>query len=417
VVPFDTTRRESDDAVVSLGVVFSLTGSVAILAWLFARGRTRNVLLCVAAVFVFMAFGPLLNLIMGESAYEGIVETELGPTSIGFLSALVGLAFADLVLPQRRTLTRPAPARKYELFPLLMVGLTGYALLKIGTIGPSLLGVDKLERIELAGPWHYPYLLVETFTVALYFVALRTRFFRVLYWVNASTYVVYCLVTTERDFLFVGLAVLIHVQLFDTTVRTRRLVLLGTAGVALGALLAALREGLSFGLTQALNQGSIPFVDTYVRHLVPDYLPHLHGRTYLDGVLGVLPDAFYSRDVQPLDAWLVDQYAPGSSGGYGFSLTAEAYLDFGVVGIPVQFFVLGLLVRWVLNRADRSDWSTFLSVVMVTAVFGALRGDTAQLVRILLYGAVFFAVLHLLSSRSDTRQAAPEVVAVHPPPR
>jgi oligosaccharide repeat unit polymerase len=417
VVPFDTARRGPDDAVVPLAVVLSLTGSVAVLAWLFARGRTRNVLLCVGAVFVFMAFGPLLNLIMGESAYEGIVQSELGPASIGFLSALLGLALADLVLPPRRSLPRPVPARKYELFPLLMMVLTGYTLLKIVTIGPSLLSVDKLERIELAGPWHYPYLLVETFAVALYFVALRTRFYRVLYWMNASTYVVYCLVTTERDFLFVGLAVLIHVQLFDTTVRTRRLVLLGTAGVALGALLAALREGLSFGLTQALNQGSIPFVDTFVRHLVPDYLPHLHGRTYLDGVLGVLPDALYSRDAPPLDAWLVDQYAAGSSGGYGFSLTAEAYLNFGAVGIPVQFFALGLLMRWVLNRADRSDWSTFLSVVMVTALFGALRGDTAQFVRILLYGAAFFAVLHLLSSRSDARPAAPEVVAVHAPPR
>jgi oligosaccharide repeat unit polymerase len=387
----------------ALGVVLGLTGSLVVLGWLFTRGRTRNVLLCVAAVFVFLAFGPLVNLVLGESVYLGIVSANLGSAAVGFLLAILGLALADLVLAQRQSFTPPVATRTYELFPLVMVGLAGYALAKISTVGPSMLGLDKLERIELAGPWHYPYLLVETFAVALYFVAQSTRFYRTLYWVNAGAYVAYCLVTTERDFLFVGLAVLIHMQLFDPVIRSRRLILLGAVGVTLAALLAALREGLTFGLTQALNQGSIPFVDTFIRYLVPDYLPYRWGETYLDGVLGVLPDALFATPTQALDAWLVELYAPGSPGGYGFSLTAEAYLNFGPLGVPVVFFALGLALRWVLNRAGRSDWSTYLSVVMLTAAFGALRGETAQFVRVVLYGALFFAALHVLSSRRELR--------------
>jgi O-antigen polysaccharide polymerase Wzy-like protein len=391
----------------SWGVVASLGGTLVLLAWLSRRGGTRNVLLCVAAVFAFFAYGPLVNLLMGEQAYRGIVADELVPAALGFLLAVAGLTAADLLLPQRKDIPNPGGAeRTYELLPFLLVGLTCYALVQLVTVGPAMFAVDKLSRIELAGPWHYPYLLAEMFAAATFFIARRVGFYRTLYWINACVYVAYCLVAAERDFLFVGLAVVVHLHLFDPAVRSRRMVALGAAGVGLAALLAALREGLSFGLAQVLNQGSIPFVDTYMRAAVPDRYPFRHGETYLDALLGLLPHAFYTPREPGLSQWLVDLYVPGAeAGGYGFSLTAEAYVDFGTAGIPVVFLLTGLALRWVVNRAGRSDWATYLSIVAVIAVLLALRGDSAQVVRILLYGTVLFALLHVLSTRAGTPAA------------
>jgi oligosaccharide repeat unit polymerase len=263
--------------------------------------------------------------------------------------------------------------------------------------------VDKISRLEMAGPWHYPYLLLESYALATYFIAARTGFYRSVYWINAGCYLGYCLVTAERDFLFVGLALLIHVQLFSPSMRSRRLVVLGAAGGALAALLAALREGKEFSVSQALNQGSLPFVDTFMRDVVPAFYPYRNGGTYLDAVVGMLPGVHR----QPLEGWLVDLYTPGAPVGYGFSLTAEAYVNFGPLGVPVVFLVLGLTLRWIVNRADRSDWWTYLSVVAVTAVFNGVRGESGQLVRIVLYGSAFYGVLWLVSSRRTTPVTAP----------
>jgi hypothetical protein len=379
-------------------VVLSLAGSLACAGWLFTRGRTRNLLACVVAVFIPFAFGPLVNLITGGSAYDGIVPDELDPAALGFFLAVAALTVADVLTPQRTTFTTPAPARSYELLPVVLVVLAGYATARIATVGPAMLEVDKITRLELAGPWHYPYLLLQSYALAMYFIATRTGFYRSVYWINASCYLVYCLFTAERDFLFVGLAVLIHVQLFDPSMRSRRLVALGAAGAALAALLAALREGLEFSVSQALNQGSLPFVDTFMRDVVPAFYPYRDGATYVDAVAGLLPGV----DRQPLEGWLVDLYSPGSPGGYGFSLTAEAYVNFGPLGVPAVFLVLGLTLRWIVNRIGRSDWWTYLSVISVTAMFNALRGESGQLLRIVLYGAAFYAVLWLVSSRAHT---------------
>lgn len=387
-------------------VALNLAGSIAVLVWLHRRGGAHNALLCVGAVFLFFAFGPLVNVLMDEEVYQGIVEDRLAQASTGFLLALVGLLLADLVLPQRTGfVVDRQPPRNYLLLPLVMVALSGYAVALVAIRGPLMVGADKLERIALAGSWHYPYLLVETFALALWFAARRTPFTHALYWVNAGCYLVYCLTTNERDFIFLGFALLIVRGLFAGQVRSRGLVAFGVVGVALASALATMREGLAFSVAQTLNQGSIPFVDTYVMTVVPDADPYRFGQTYVEAVASVVP-RLRVGDRPPLDEWLVSLYAPGSNTGFGFSLTAEAYLNFGVAGIPVVFFLVGLGVRAVVNRCDRSDFTTYLTVVVLAAVCYALRGDSAQLVKSVVYGAVFFGMLHAVSTPWESQRPA-----------
>jgi hypothetical protein len=389
--------------IVSWVVVLSLAGSLVCAGWLFTRGRTRNVLACVVAVFIPFAYGPLVNLITGAAAFDGIVLDELDPAALGFFLAVAALTVADVLTPQRPTFTSPPMTRIYELLPVVLVVLAGFAAIRIATVGPAMLEVDKIARLEMAGSWHYPFLLFESYALAMYFVAARTGFYRSVYWINAACYLAYCLVTAERDFLFVGLAVLIHVQLFNPSVRSRWLVALGAGGAALAALLAALREGLEFSVSQALNQGSLPFVDTFMRDVVPAFYPYRAGSTYVEAVASLLPGV----ERHPLEGWLVSLYTPGAPVGYGFSLTAEAYVNFGPLGVPAVFLALGLSLRWIVNRSDRSDFWTYLSVVSVTAMFNALRGESGQLLRIVLYGAAFYAVLWLMSSRHVAAVTAP----------
>ncbi|MET0237946.1 MAG: O-antigen polysaccharide polymerase Wzy [Kibdelosporangium sp.] len=399
-------------------VALNLAGSLVILVWLYRRGRARNVLFSVSAVFLFFTFGPLVNLLLDQPVYFGIVAETVSQASTGFLLALVGLLAADIIKPQRSSFATDGlvPVRTYDLLPLVLGCLASYAAYVLATAGPEMIGADKLARIELAGQWHYPYLLMETFALALYVIAQRTRFTRNLYLANAAVYLVYCLVTTERDFIFVGFALLIQRQLFRRGVRSGRLILFGTVSVVLASGLATVRENLEFGVTQTLNQGSVLFVDSFVMNAVPGTYPYRLGQTYLDAVTSVLQLSWSDR--LPLDEWLVSLYTPGWTGGYGFSLTAEAYLNFGMLGIPVVFALIGLGVRSLVNRCDQSDLAAYLTVLAIAGLLNALRGDSAQLLKIVVYGTVFFAVLHVVSSATETRhlrRAASKTIVTRPP--
>jgi oligosaccharide repeat unit polymerase len=395
-------------------VLVDLAVSLAVLVRLYVRGGTRNVLVSIAAVFLFVSFGPLVNLIAGASAYSGIVVEEIPRAATGFALALMAMAVADLVAPQRQTFDQARAARStkmYEPLPVALACLAAYSLFVLVTRGLPMTGLDKLERIALAGPWHRNYLLLEAFALSMYFIAMRTPLTRNIYWVNVGLYLLYSLATAERDFIFILLSVLIQAQLLRNRSGSTRLVLVGATCIAVASFLAAARQTQELSLEQTLNLGSIAFVDTFVMSVVPDYLPHRNGTTYLDTVLDILPDWLYTRSTPPLSKWLVDLYVPGSNGGYGFSLTGEAYLNFGMVGIPVVFFLITLLHRFIVNRSDRSDWWTYLNVLFVATFMYSLRGDSLQFVKTIFFGVIFFGLCYVPSSsrKSDDRDSAGRV--------
>ena len=133
-----------------------------------------------------------------------------------------------------------------------------------------------------------------------------------------------------------------------------------------------------------LNQGSLLFIDTYVMDKVPDERPYEWGATYL-------------RSVTPTRQSLADdfarEYAPAGDSGYGYSITAEAYLNFGMMGIPIVVFLVSFGHRILINRLKSSDWTMYFSVVYFTAWMYGLRGDSVQFIRTLVYGAAFFFIL------------------------
>ncbi len=95
--------------------------------------------------------------------------------------------------------------------------------------------------------------------------------------------------------------------------------------------------------------GSLSTV-AYTITLVPSTHSFELGESYGYAFLTVFPNLFW--DIHPTIAhgipsiwltWQVDPYLANIGGGVGFSLIAEAYLNFGWFGIPVILFVIGLL--------------------------------------------------------------------------
>lgn len=388
------------DLIPALG---SLLGVLVLLSAMLVLRGTLNLLFYLGAFFVFFSFGPVVNVILQNDVYKGTVLSEVGPASFGFFLAVLGIFVADLLLPQRSSFNRirwDQGQRTYPLVAPVLSVLTVYGILAVSLVGPTVLAMDKHARIEAFGAAHRAYLFLEFCAVGLYFIARQSPWSRRLYIANVTIYIVYCFASSERDFVFVLFALLIVVRVVDG--KRRALISLISCGLLLTSALVivSLRSLVQVSFQSALNQGSVLFVDTFVRSIVPELNSYKYGATYVEALRDLLPGFAYSSTDSGLGLWLKDRYAAGSESGYGFSMTAEAYLNFGDWGIPVVFFVLALLYRWVTNRLDGRPAFGYYLIVLGATIMYAVRGDSAQLLQSLVYAILFYLCVSAVRGES-----------------
>jgi oligosaccharide repeat unit polymerase len=131
--------------------------------------------------------------------------------------------------------------------------------------------------------------------------------------------------------------------------------------------------------------------------LVPSTRPFDLGLGYLYAVTPVIPSFFW--DVHPVVAhgrpsdWLIWSVAPSTArvgGGLGFSFIAEAYLNFGPLGIPIVSAAVGFLyckfLLWadhLNNPARMASIASFTSFVLLYA-----RGEASFIIRPLVWYAL-----------------------------
>ncbi|MGB2569150.1 O-antigen polysaccharide polymerase Wzy [Micromonospora citrea] len=377
-------------------------GAFAVPAVLLLRSGRRDTLPYLAAFFAYFGLGPVVNFALGNRIYSGAAQSKIGLAALGVLLALIGMLIVGFLLPARRTVLDRSrlndTGRRYHLPPFLFLALAGYALVVIISRGTAGFSGSKLERIQQSGPWHYDFLLAQILCCALYFTATMTRFGKVTYWINFACYVTYCLLTEERDFIFVAFSILLHVHLFRHRPMSVRLLAAGSAG-AIGAVVLAGLRGNPLAvegdlISRLLNEGSTLFPDTFVMAAVPDVTPFAYGETYMRSLASLVPGA----PSHSLGVWLVEEYNAGSASGYGFSLVAEAYLNFGFVGIPVLFALLTVVQRRLISVVDRGHCYAYASVLFTVTWMYNFRGESLAFLKTALYGAILFAVVWLFST-------------------
>ncbi|HEV8001552.1 MAG TPA: O-antigen polysaccharide polymerase Wzy [Planctomycetaceae bacterium] len=88
--------------------------------------------------------------------------------------------------------------------------------------------------------------------------------------------------------------------------------------------------------------------------------------------------------------WQVDPYTAAQGGGFGFSFIAEAYLNFGYLGVPILLFAggyaLARLVRWA-DQGVRPDRIAFVATAACFAIF-LVRAELAVVLR----GVVWYSI-------------------------
>jgi hypothetical protein len=162
----------------------------------------------------------------------------------------------------------------------------------------------------------------------------------------------------------------------------------------------AKREEGSFNITTITLRASIA--------AVPDLFDFGLGRYALLGLAGVLPfirgiivgdhEGFLTTSNLLTNVVL----KPDSTWGVGTNIISDTYMDFGVPGVVITMFLLGLFVRSICQWASRSPGATPTVVfyVLTLALFAELpRYGVGFPVRILAWAAVLLWGVRLLHTR------------------
>ena len=146
----------------------------------------------------------------------------------------------------------------------------------------------------------------------------------------------------------------------------------------------------------------------YTIELVPSARPYDCGIHYLYAASTLFPNLFWN--VHPaiarglLSSWLVWEVDPEFAergGSYDFSCIAEAYLNFGWIGVPAVMLVFGLLYSRFVLWAERSGDPLRLAMIATYAVYVLkyARTEASCIIRPLGWCVLLPCIVVLLVSR------------------
>lgn len=119
-------------------------------------------------------------------------------------------------------------------------------------------------------------------------------------------------------------------------------------------------------------------LDTLVRslELVPGRYDYFRGKTYVDAVARVVPNILIRRDDAIVSSvWLTEETSErktAGKGGLGFSIVAEAYINFGAMGAPLVLLLIGLAHGWAERVLTRPRLRLELFALFMVAQLGLL---------------------------------------------
>jgi hypothetical protein len=133
-----------------------------------------------------------------------------------------------------------------------------------------------------------------------------------------------------------------------------------------------------------------------------------YGRTYLAAIRGIFPNLALrweapttgSVDDLPPDHWItaiVDPWSYKNHEGIGFSGIAEPYMNFGIAGVVVFFFVLAVLLVRLDQVSIRTPYGLASWALVIGPLLWTTRNDFAEFFRPVVWGLLCLASIPVFS--------------------
>jgi oligosaccharide repeat unit polymerase len=134
-----------------------------------------------------------------------------------------------------------------------------------------------------------------------------------------------------------------------------------------------------------------------------------YGKTYLRATKTILPNlalrweapATESIDDLSPGHWItaiVDPWAYKNNEGMAFSGVAEPYMNFGIAGVVIFFFLLAILLVRLEQISFQSSYSLAIWALLVGPLMWTIRNDSKEFFRPAVWGLICLGVIKLVSS-------------------
>lgn len=136
-----------------------------------------------------------------------------------------------------------------------------------------------------------------------------------------------------------------------------------------------------------------------ITRLASGDLSYFYGLSYLQAPIGFIPRLLYPGRPPMLSEWYVTTFHPelaAQGGGMGFFFLAEAYLNFGVVGVLAVMALAGIVFRCAagyLRRNQKSAAAVLLYAALISWIPSGIRVDFATAIKG--FTEFFFVILLL----------------------
>ncbi|MCB9093687.1 MAG: oligosaccharide repeat unit polymerase [Halobacteriovoraceae bacterium] len=354
--------------------------------------------------YYFFTFGTVINYHLGAPIYFGIVQEYIPMACKIFFIGILTMCSLSFIFKNLNYKEKNLTIKHYDVTSLkplliLLIVFSLYQIVLLLLTGDSL---SKVERVAFVGPsLHYPYLLIQNFLIAYYLILDKKKLTFKFFTLNLALYLCYCLMTGERDFVFLFTSILIHNLLLFKQSRKKIILysffmiwmLIGAVGVFL---LRDASQGSESIIEALLNQGSILFINTNVIKYLELNISSFNGFTYLNSFINLIPSWIYHTDFNTV-SWFKEMYAPASNSGYGFALDAEGFMNFGLAGVFGTFFFITVIQRIIYNNIDRHPMMLYFSTFYLSFSMYSLRNDSLAFFKGNLYAIIFYVVIHLSS--------------------
>jgi oligosaccharide repeat unit polymerase len=269
------------------------------------------------------------------------------------------------------------------------------------------LAMDRGERFELAGSegaLSYPYLAFVVPGIACLCYAAesgRSRIQRITCYALTAVWCTLVLLQGDRRLLLQAFltvtGVLSVVKPKSLELKTRTWVLMAAAYLAFASfgyarstiyMVASGQETTNGAIDQLSSDWSSKWITPERSEFAGPYLSllsavsqstrHLYGSSYYESFLTVLPRFLYPGQKPELLTHEFDEEVHRGGGvvsGWGYNPVAEAYLNFGSVGVALAFVLWTLFFLAVGSMRHRSTLGTLVSAVLLSEAVNANRID------------------------------------------
>ena len=363
-----------------------------------------------ALAYFFSAVLPVAVQIAGGKIYAGIDIRYIPDALILSSLCLAGLLVAGLLTKAGTPSVAPGAwesRRPGEVSAVVVVVV--FSLIFLAAV----YSVENIFLPKAAGSGalfglHYKILLIGSVFCCV---------FLSLYWTTSGlaaygffAFAAYCLVFQERDFFLVGLlgALVLYSK---KTIGKKSVLIIAMLALTAFSYLSVGRSTIfeSLDILTFANQGSNLFVNTFVMR----YFEHISvedlywGQTYYASFLDTVTFGFIPAR-PTLANWLTEQYAGmWTTGGYGFSIEAEAYMNFGYCGAFVLFLMIGVFLSRTETLAMRGYLSGRLMVGWsVMFLMYGIRGESLNVFKSLLFVVVVATIVHFFDIQTTRWRSA-----------